>query len=94
MIDMKQYDAYLQNNLEKSLGELSRYCAQPSVAAQDLGLTECAALTAEMLKSRGFFVEIYATGGAPVIYAERPGRSSKTLLFYNHYGKAHLSCQP
>jgi acetylornithine deacetylase/succinyl-diaminopimelate desuccinylase-like protein len=85
MIDMKQYDAYLQNNLEKSLGELSRYCAQPSVAAQDLGLTECAALTAEMLKSRGFFVEIYATGGAPVIYAERPGRSSKTLLFYNHY---------
>jgi acetylornithine deacetylase/succinyl-diaminopimelate desuccinylase-like protein len=85
MIDLKQYDTYLESNLDKSIAELSRFCKQPSVAAQNWGLTECAALTAEMLKSRGFFVEIFATGGSPVVYAERPGRSNKTLLFYNHY---------
>ena len=85
MIDIRKYDAYLEDNLDNSIAELSRFCKQPSVAAQDWGLTECAALTAEMLKSRGFFVEIYATGGSPVVYAERPGRSGKTLLFYNHY---------
>lgn len=85
MIDLKQYDAYLEMNLDQSLTELSRFCKQPSVAAQDWGLTECAALAAKMLKSRGFFVEIYATGGAPVVYAERAGRTGKTLLFYNHY---------
>jgi acetylornithine deacetylase/succinyl-diaminopimelate desuccinylase-like protein len=85
MIDIKQYDVYLETNLDKSIAELSRFCKQPSVAAQNWGLTECAALTAEMFRSRGFFVEIYATGGSPVVYAERPGRSDKTLLFYNHY---------
>ena len=85
MADMKQVDVYLQDNLDKSISELARYCKQPSVAAQNWGLTECAALTAEMLKLRGFAVEVIATGGVPVVYGERQGRSSKTLLFYNHY---------
>ena len=85
MADMKRYDSYLEENLDKSISELSRFCKQPSVAAQNWGLTECATLTAEMLKSRGFSVEILSTGGAPVVYGERQGRSNKTLLFYNHY---------
>jgi acetylornithine deacetylase/succinyl-diaminopimelate desuccinylase-like protein len=42
-------------------------------------------MVAEMLKSRGFTVEILASGGAPVVFGERKGRSNKTLLFYNHY---------
>jgi acetylornithine deacetylase/succinyl-diaminopimelate desuccinylase-like protein len=85
MIDMTQYDAYLENNMDKSITELSQYCRQPSVAAQNWGLTECATITAEMLKSRGFKVEVIITGGAPVVFGERQGRSNKTLLFYNHY---------
>jgi acetylornithine deacetylase/succinyl-diaminopimelate desuccinylase-like protein len=85
MVDMKLYDSYLQDNLEKSISELSRFCRQPSVAAQNWGLAECATMTAEMLKYRGFSVEVILTGGAPVVYAERQGRSNKTLLFYNHY---------
>ncbi len=79
------YDRYLDSHLNESLAELSRLCAQPSVAAQNWGLVECANLVAEMLRSRGFLVEIMATGGAPVVFAERKGRSNKTLLFYNHY---------
>jgi acetylornithine deacetylase/succinyl-diaminopimelate desuccinylase-like protein len=55
------------------------------VAAQNWGLFECAAMAGEMLKSRGFSVEILSTDGAPVVYGERQGRSNKTLLFYNHY---------
>jgi acetylornithine deacetylase/succinyl-diaminopimelate desuccinylase-like protein len=38
-----------------------------------------------MLLSRGFSVDILPTAGAPVVFAERKGRSNKTLLFYNHY---------
>lgn len=78
-------DSYLESHLDASLAELSRYCAQPSVAAQNWGLEECAALTAKMLAARGFSVEIMPTGGAPVVYAERNGRADKTLIFYNHY---------
>jgi acetylornithine deacetylase/succinyl-diaminopimelate desuccinylase-like protein len=85
MIDMNVYDAYLKQNLDPSILELSRYCQQPSVAAQNWGLGECAALVADMLESRGFTAEIIATEGAPVVYGERKGRTNKTLLFYNHY---------
>jgi acetylornithine deacetylase/succinyl-diaminopimelate desuccinylase-like protein len=85
MKDMKRYEAYIRENLDKSMAELSRYCSQPSVAAQNWGLAECAALTAEMLEARGFSAEVIPTGGAPVVYGERHGRSNKTLLFYNHY---------
>ena len=37
------------------------------------------------LKKRGFEIEIIATDLAPVVYAERKGKSDKTLLLYNHY---------
>ncbi len=78
-------DAYLQAHLDESIAELSRLCAQPSVSAQNWGLNECAQLTASLLAQRGFRTEILPTGGAPVVYAERAGRSPRTVLFYNHY---------
>lgn len=85
MADYKKIDAYLEKNLDKSIAELSRLVAQPSVGAQNLGMKECAALVAEMLKARGFKVEIMDTPGAPVVFGERKGKSDKTLLIYNHY---------
>lgn len=78
-------DAYLETHLNESIAELSKLVSQPSVAAQNWGLIECAELVRDMLQRRDFSVEIMSTGGAPVVYAERSGRSDKTLLFYNHY---------
>ncbi|MCK5429411.1 MAG: M20/M25/M40 family metallo-hydrolase, partial [Anaerolineales bacterium] len=78
-------DAYLETHLNESIAELSKLVSQPSVAAQNWGLIECAELVRDMLQRRDFNVEIMSTGGAPVVYAERSGRSDKTLLFYNHY---------
>jgi acetylornithine deacetylase/succinyl-diaminopimelate desuccinylase-like protein len=85
MTDFTSLDTYLETHLDESIAELSRLCAQPSVAAQNWGLTECAGLVAEMLQTRGFNVQVIPTHGAPVVFGERKGRSSKTLLFYNHY---------
>jgi acetylornithine deacetylase/succinyl-diaminopimelate desuccinylase-like protein len=85
MTDISKIDAYLEQNLESSIAELARLCAQPSVSAQNLGLQECASLVAAMLHDRGFTPQIMATDGAPVVFAERKGNSDKTLLFYNHY---------
>ena len=78
-------DAYLSDHLEESIAELSRLVAQPSVGAQNWGMLECANMVAEMLQKRGFAVEILPTAGAPVVIAERKGKTNKTLLFYNHY---------
>ncbi|MBU4226501.1 MAG: M20/M25/M40 family metallo-hydrolase, partial [Chloroflexi bacterium] len=83
-------DAYLESHLDESIAELSQLVAQPSVGAQNLGMKECAALVAGMLRKRGFTTEIMPTGnefgeGAPVVLGERKGKNDKTLLFYNHY---------
>ncbi|HEX7975500.1 MAG TPA: M20/M25/M40 family metallo-hydrolase [Anaerolineales bacterium] len=85
MADFNSIDSYLKSHLDESVAELSRLAAQPSVAAQNWGLAECADLVAGLLRKRGFAVEVLATGGAPVVYGERKGRSGKTLLIYNHY---------
>lgn len=85
MKNIERIEQYLETHLDESIAELSRFCEQPSVAAQNWGLSECASLVAEMLKARGFSVEIISTGGAPVVFAERKGHSEKTLLSYNHY---------
>ena len=85
MSSFDKLDSYIDKNLDKSLEELKRYVAQPSISAQNLGLKECAAMVKEMLEKRGFTAEIMATDGAPVVFAERKGKSDKTLLIYNHY---------
>src|SRR5512133_2801194 len=83
---MTKIDSYLESHIDESIAELSLLVAQPSVGAQNWGMKECAALVSEMLKMRGFSVEIIPTDGAPVVFAERKGRNTgKTLLFYNHY---------
>jgi acetylornithine deacetylase/succinyl-diaminopimelate desuccinylase-like protein len=85
MQSYKPIDDYLDSNLGESISQLSFLCSQPSVAAQNWGLEECAKLVREMLNSRGFNAQILPTGGAPVVFAERKGIQDKTLLFYNHY---------
>jgi acetylornithine deacetylase/succinyl-diaminopimelate desuccinylase-like protein len=85
MTDFAAVDRHIEDHLEDSIAELSVLCAQPSISAQGTGIQECAQLVAEMLRKRGFTVEVIATGGHPVVYGEAPGASEKTLLFYNHY---------
>ncbi len=83
---MPPLDTYLTQHLDESLSELATLCAQPSVAAQNLGIQEAAEMVAALLRKRGFAVQIFPTGGAPVVFAERKGRNpDKTLLIYNHY---------
>lgn len=85
MKNIQSIDRYIDSHLDSSIAELSALCAQPSVAAQNWGLRECAQLVANMLEQRGFAVQTLETGGAPVVFGERKGKSEKTLLFYNHY---------
>jgi len=85
MSDYAKIDRYIEEHLEESLEELGRLVAQPSVAAQNWGLEECAALVRDMLQARGFTAEVIPTGGAPVVFGERKGAVDRTLLIYNHY---------
>ncbi len=79
-------DAFIEQHLDDPLEELKRLCAVPSVAAQNRGLGECAALLEEMLGRRGFETRVMDVPAAPpAVYAFHKGRSDRTLIFYNHY---------
>lgn len=84
-MDYSDIDHYIQNHLEDSIFELKHLVAQPSISATGEGLEACAAMVVALLQKRGFTTTLYPTGGAPVVYAERKGRSDRTLLIYNHY---------
>ena len=85
MADFKTLDDTIQRNLQTNLGDLNRLCAQPSIAAQNIGMVECAELTVGLLRARGFEMQIMPAKGFPVVYAERKGQTDRTLLFHNHY---------
>jgi acetylornithine deacetylase/succinyl-diaminopimelate desuccinylase-like protein len=82
---IEEIDRHIVEHLDDSLHDLSVLCHQPSVAAQNLGIQDCARLLADLLEARGFAIQILPSGGAPVIVADAPGRSSKRMLLYNHY---------
>ena len=81
---MQKVDKYIEENLDQSIKELSKLCAQPSVAAQKWGMEECANLVAQSLAARGFAVQILPTSGSPVVFGERKGRVDRTLIVYDH----------
>jgi acetylornithine deacetylase/succinyl-diaminopimelate desuccinylase-like protein len=81
---MQAFYDYLDSHREQFLDELKRYLRQPSVAAQNWGMTEMAQLVKERLEARGFAVRLIPTAGHPVVYGEL-GDGPKPLMIYDHY---------
>lgn len=77
-------DQYVEQHVQQSMQELARLCNQPSISSQGLGMQECAALVAELLRSRGMAAQVMETSGYPVVVGEY-GTGERTLLLYNHY---------
>lgn len=77
---------YLDTHPDEARTLLETLCRQPSVVAQGTGMVEMADLTESLLKDAGFVTQrLYAEGAPPAIFGEQRGRSSFTLLLYNHY---------
>ncbi len=79
------FGGYINRHLSRSIAELQQLLAHPSVVAQGVGISECADLVASMLRAREFDTQVIPTAGVPVVVGVRPGRTDRTLLFYNHY---------
>jgi acetylornithine deacetylase/succinyl-diaminopimelate desuccinylase-like protein len=78
--------SYIRENSSAFLDDLKKLCSQPSISAQDKGVTECAELLRSMLQEVGFEVKLMPTEGGPVVFATLQGEPrARTLLFYNHY---------
>src|SRR5688572_9326636 len=78
-------DSFLDAKLNDYIAALSDLCRQPSISAQNIGIRETAAMVKGMLEQRGLEVQIYETGGSPVVVGRGKGKSQRRLMFYNHY---------
>lgn len=79
-------ESYLEANTSEVLSLVQQLCRQPSIAAQDLGLNETAALVQALLDDAGFATQqLQVEGAPPAVYGEQRGTSPFTLLLYNHY---------
>ncbi len=83
---VQKVNDYIDSHWLEAIEDLKRYCAQPSISAQRVGIRETANLTAELLQKYGVEARIISGSGEfPVVYGELAGDSPYTLLFYNHY---------
>lgn len=83
---MRDVWEHVERQVQQYVEELARLVRQPSIAAQGVGLEECAELVAVMLREAGAQVRVLRLpGAAPLVYGEFPGRSPKTVLVYEHY---------
>ena len=72
-------DQYVEQHVQQSMQDLVRLCNQPSISSQGLGMQECAALAAELLRSRGIAAQVMETAGYPVVYGEYGTGEKKAL---------------
>ncbi|MDE1852595.1 MAG: M20/M25/M40 family metallo-hydrolase [Thaumarchaeota archaeon] len=78
---------YIHSNLGKFSKQIIDLAHQPSVSARNEGIEKCASMVEEMMREIGIQTKILRLEGAsPLVYGElKSARSSKTVLFYNHY---------
>ena len=82
---MKELYDYIEQNQEIYLSLLEKFCNQPSISIEDVGMEDMAELVKETLIELGAKVELISTAGYPVVFGEIDNQAAKTILFYNHY---------
>ncbi len=83
---MKQVYDYIDAHREEYVELLQKFCRQPSISAQGLGIREMAELLVKELRTVGIEAEVCETGGNPILYGELEGENrGRTISFYNHY---------
>jgi acetylornithine deacetylase/succinyl-diaminopimelate desuccinylase-like protein len=83
---MNEIFRYVDQNRERFLQELYVLLRQPSISAQNQGVTECAHLLKRQLEDIGIPAQILPTAGHPVVYGElKVDGAKRTVLIYGHY---------
>lgn len=74
-----------QENESRYVQDLKQLLQIPSVSSVGDGIEQCVSFLTGHLSAIGIPNTVHSTAGNPVIVADLPGRSPKTLLFYGHY---------
>jgi acetylornithine deacetylase/succinyl-diaminopimelate desuccinylase-like protein len=85
-VSLERVDRYVDQYLEEAIFLLGRLVRQPSVAAQDLGVTEMAELCVRVLEEEGIPARLLELDGSPpLIVGDAQGASPRRLMLYSHY---------
>lgn len=76
---------WIDSQRDAAIADLQRFCRQPSIAAQNWGMTEMAEIVQAALLDLGAATQSIATAGFPVIVGRLSGVGSRHLAIYNHY---------
>jgi acetylornithine deacetylase/succinyl-diaminopimelate desuccinylase-like protein len=78
---------YIHENQSRFVKDIVRLASQPSVSARKEGIRECSEMVKSMIEEIGGTARaLELPDAAPLVYGElSSSRSSKTILFYNHY---------
>ena len=86
-MSLEEVFEYIDLHADDFVKDLVKLVKQPSVSARGEGIEECARLVEKMMHDVGLTTKIFrGEEGNPVVYGEiRSKKSSKILLFYDHY---------
>ena len=77
---------YIDTHRDRFIDELCTLLRQPSISAQNVGMTECAELVRRLMSEVGIEARLVSTPGFPVAYGEVPSPGARrTVLIYGHY---------
>ncbi len=78
---------YIHANQSRFINDIIKLASQPSVSARKEGQVECSKIVKSMIEEIGGSTKVLELPGAPpLVYGEiKSTKSSKTMLFYNHY---------
>ncbi|MGA2988933.1 MAG: M20/M25/M40 family metallo-hydrolase [Candidatus Korobacteraceae bacterium] len=76
---------YIAEHQDEFLERLKRFCRQPSVSAQHLGIDEMRELLIREMQADGIKTRVLPCDTAPPVYGELQAGRSKTILLYNHF---------
>ncbi|WP_282937527.1 M20/M25/M40 family metallo-hydrolase [Paenibacillus sp. RC67] len=82
---MREIFDFIEQNRDEYIRWLQQICRQPSVAAQNRGMSETAGMVEALIGQIGGKSMQIETSGFPVVYGEFLNGKKKTLSFYNHY---------
>ncbi len=83
--DAKKVWAYIDEHKDEYIELLKKFCAQPSVSAQNWGMREMAELVRDTVTELGGNGTLIETEGNPFVYGMIDNGAKRTLTLYNHY---------
>ncbi|MEM2887963.1 MAG: M20/M25/M40 family metallo-hydrolase [Candidatus Bathyarchaeia archaeon] len=86
-MSVKKVFSYIDSHVNEFVEDLRTLCVQPSISAQDKGISECVETLKDMMADAGICVKVVSVkDGNPVVFGELKSReANQTLGFYNHY---------